>query len=110
MTKRRWQWVCITVVAGPYLWPGMYSGYYFWLASMAFLAVSGGCLALATKREWAQIRPADQAPQLLPDPSVFALFNQPRTDQKNRSKVHSGAPPGEKASRLQPPCSPSSST
>ena len=115
MVRRNWSAMIVGIMAslGACIWlqvsqEGLYSGYIVWLASMVLLAVAGGCFASFASDKGMRGMAAYPPPQVLPDPSVFALFNQPRGEQPIPTKVRAGTPPSDRPSSQQPPCSPSS--
>lgn len=87
--------------------PYLNLGYYLWLACMVLLAVIGRRLALIRDEDARSVVSRPFSPSIM-DPEVATLFNRPKERPAGSTDVHSGSPPGEPPSLLQPPSSPSS--
>ena len=79
---------------------GLYSGYFLWLASMVLLALAGGCFAFMANPKAVPNTSAHPSPPKLPDPSLLALFNQPRPTEPVPKEIRSSAPQGVHPSSL----------
>lgn len=67
----------------------LYAGFFFWLASLVLLFISGVCLAPQAGEESTAVPFAPP----LPDPSALALLNKNRQPQSPSAKKSTPAPP-----------------